>query len=135
MFARAEFNKSSDPLERLYEFLDFIAQAGCGPGQVQGCLIGNLTQELANTHPQFRACCAEKLNGFAGHIQTMLREAGAKHGTKAAFDPESVATLFVSLMQGSLLLAKARQDKSVLAENVAHFRAYLDTLFGKSKRR
>ena len=134
LFAQSPFNRLDDPLERLYGILDFIGQTACGSGQTQGCLMGNLTQELALTHPRIRAACEEKFANFAGLIQAMLREVKAKHCPKAAFDPESVATLFVSLMQGSMLLAKARQDKSLLTENLEHFRRYVDILFGKTRR-
>ena len=133
-FAQAPFNGVADPLERLHGLLDFIGQAfNCGE-RAQCCLLGNFTQELALTHPRIRASCDDKLTKFAGVVETMLREAKTKHGSHAKFDPKSVATLFVSLMQGSMLLAKARQDKSVLAENLEHFRGYVDGLLAKGGR-
>jgi len=135
MFFQADFNKLADPLERLNGLLDFIAERVVGTDKVQGCLMGNLTQELALTHPRIRASCNEKFTMLAGMIEGMLREARTKQRAKTDFDPKSVATLFVSLMQGSMLLAKVRQDKSVLKENLGHFRAYVDALFTDPKRR
>ena len=134
-FAQSDFNRLVDPLERLHGLLDFLGEKMCGGGKLQGCLMGNLTQELALTHPRIRMACEEKLGHFAAFIETTVREAKAKHCPRAGFDPKSVATLFVSLMQGSMLLAKARQDKSLLAENLEHFRSYTDGLFAKGGRR
>jgi TetR/AcrR family transcriptional repressor of nem operon len=130
-FAQAPFNQLADPLERLHGFLDFIGEnaRGCG------CLMGTLTQELALTHPRVRTQCGEKFARLAGLVGQMLREAKAKHHPKAGFDPDSVALLFISLMQGSMLLAKARPDKPLLTDNLAHFRAYVDSLFEKDGRR
>lgn len=135
MFARAPFSQLADPLERLHGMLDFIGQNMGASDKVRGCLMGNLAQELAHTHPRIRACCEDKFKCIAGMVQAMLREAMAKHRPKAGFDPESVATLFVSLMQGSLLLAKTRQDKSVILENLEHFRVYVDTWFDQPRGR
>jgi hypothetical protein len=100
----------------------------------QSCLLGNLAQELAHTHPRFRASCDEKFSGFARFIQTTLDEAKTKHRAKMDFDPESVSLMFVSLMQGSILLAKTMQDGKLIAHNLEHFRSYVDTLFGKARK-
>ena len=131
-FAGAEFVRLADPLERIHGLLDFIIKNMKGP--LQSCLCGNIAQELAHTHPRFRASCDEKFSGFAKFIQNALREAKEKHRPAADFDPESVALMFVSLMQGSILLAKTMQDGKLIAHNLEHFRSYVDTLFGRSRR-
>jgi TetR/AcrR family transcriptional regulator, transcriptional repressor for nem operon len=133
-FAGAKFNALADPLEKLHGLLDFIIESVRGTSKMPGCLMGNFAQELAHTHPRIRSQCDDKFTRFAQSIQTMLREAKSKYCPKAGFDPEGVSLMFVSLLQGSLLLAKARQDKALLAENLEHFRDYVDTLFGKSRR-
>lgn len=132
-FAEAEFVRLADPLERIHGLLDFVIQKMNGP-QAKSCLCGNLAQELAHSHPRFRSSCDEKFSGFAKLIETTLREAKAKHKAKLDFDPESVSLLFVSLMQGSILLAKTMQDTKLIAHNLEHFRSYVDTLFGKTRK-
>jgi TetR/AcrR family transcriptional repressor of nem operon len=134
-FAGARFNALADPLEKLHGLLDFIIEGVRSMPQMPGCLIGNFAQELAHTHPRIRSQCDDKFTRFSQLIQTMLREAKAKYCPKAGFDPEGVSLMFVSLLQGSMLLVKARQDKALLAENLEHFRSYVDMLFGKSRRR
>lgn len=133
-FAGAKFNQLEDPLDKLHGLIDFICEKARDRSQTPGCLMGNFTQELALTHPRMRLRCEDKFAGFAGHIQAMLCEAKAKYGQKADFDPESVALMFVSLLQGSMLLAKARQDNNLLVKNLEHFRSYIDALFVKTRR-
>jgi len=41
--------------------------------------------------------------------------------------------LYVSIVQGSLMLAKASESNRVLAENIEQFRAYLQNLFSQSR--
>jgi len=132
--AAAGLNEVSDPLERLHTLLEFLGASVRDTAEVQGCLMGNLAQELAVTHPRIRSRCDEKFSNFARWIQELLTQAKAKRCPRAVFDPAGVALLFVSLMQGSLLLAKARQDKALLGENLDHFRRYVDSLFVKPAR-
>jgi TetR/AcrR family transcriptional repressor of nem operon len=134
-FGEAKFNTLTDPLEKLHGLLDFITESVRGTSKTPGCLLGNFAQELAHTHPRIRAQSDDKFTRFAQSIQTMLREAKAKYCPKASFDPVGVAVMFVSLLQGSMLVAKARQDKALMVENLEHFRSYVETLFGKSRRR
>jgi len=53
--------------------------------------------------------------------------------------PESLSTpkgsrcSNVSIVQGSLILAKASESNRVLVENIEQFRAYLQLLFGRSR--
>ena len=132
-FAEAEFVRLADPLEKIHGLLDFLIQNMKG-AQMQSCLCGNLAQELAHTHPRFRASCDDKFSNFAKLIQTTLSDAKVKHRPKTDFDPESVSLMFVSLMQGSILLAKTLQDSKLIAHNLEHFRGYVITLFGKPRR-
>jgi hypothetical protein len=42
--------------------------------------------------------------------------------------------LYVSIVQGSLMLAKASETNAVLHENIEQFRRYLQSLFGQTQR-
>jgi TetR/AcrR family transcriptional repressor of nem operon len=130
-FAKGAFNKMADPLERMNGFIDCIIEVGRSPEMAQGCLVGSLTQELALTHPKIRCQCETSFNNLAGFFSKTLQEAKKKYRPKVDFDPESVATLFVSLLQGSILLAKARRDPALIPDNANHFRTYVAGLFGK----
>jgi len=59
----------------------------------------------------------------------MLHEAKTAHPPVTDFDPKSVADMALSLVQGSFILAKARQDVGVISENIQHCRRYVDSLF------
>lgn len=127
---RAGFNKLDDPLQRLFGMLDFFAASVRGKSAMKACLVGNLTQELAQTNSGIRSCCEMNFNQWTSNIAGMLKEAKQSHPPASDFDPESVANLILSLMQGSLLLAKAKQNVTVIEQNIEHCRAYLKSLFG-----
>ncbi len=127
----AAFRKLEDPLERVYGRLDFVTSVRAGARLTRGCLIGNFAQELSFTHPELRGVCDEMFARMAEDIERDLAEAKARHAPKAAFEPKAVAMLYVSITQGSLMLAKASASNAVYRSNVAQFKQYLETLFAR----
>jgi len=95
--------------------------------------MGMFAQELSFTHPELRSLCQDKLARIAKDFETDLAEAKALYARRAAFDPKSLAVLYLSIVQGSLLLAKASESNRVLVENIELFRAHLQTLFGRRR--
>jgi TetR/AcrR family transcriptional repressor of nem operon len=130
-FEDAPFRKLLDPLDRVYGRLDFVKQNTGGTGHLtKGCLIGMLAQELAFTHPEFRKACQDSFLSTAGDFEKDIAEAKLLHAPQADFSPKNVAMLYVSIVQGSLVLAKTSEENTVLLENIEQFRRYLQSLFG-----
>ncbi len=53
-----------------------------------------------------------------------VEEAKSVHAPEADFDPGKVAALYVSIIQGSNILAKTEESNEVIAENLRQFRVY-----------
>ena len=123
--------KNSDPLKRVYGYVDFARGAAKKPAYLAGCLLGTFTQELSDTHPRLRAACADGFDAWAGILKKDLKEAKAKYAPKADFDCNELAEYFISVFEGSLLLAKARKDNRIIEKNLTLFKGYLKTLFKK----
>src|SRR6266446_4948870 len=131
--ADAPFRRLADPLERVFGRLDFAKESwGDNRGLTKGCLVGMFAQELSFTNPELRLVCEDRFARMAKDFETELVEAKALYAPRAAFDPKSLAMLYVSIVQGSLMLAKAAESNRVLVENIEQFRAYLQFLFGRS---
>jgi len=88
---------------------------------------------LSFTNAQLRAKCQDRFAQIAKDFEIDLAEAKALYAPQAAFDPKTVAMLYVSIVQGSLMLAKASKSNRVLMENIEQFGSYLQTLFGQSR--
>ena len=114
--------EEKDPLKKLDGLIDRIVEMGSAHGAIHGCLIGNFSQELSDTHPELRKACAEKFDGFANSIRGLL---DAARSSKTKIDTQSLAEHFLSVMQGSFILAKAKQDIGVFKNNMEHLRRYL----------
>jgi TetR/AcrR family transcriptional regulator, transcriptional repressor for nem operon len=132
-FADAPFRKLADPLARVYGRLDFAKESTGGSKHLtKGCLIGMFAQELSFTNPELRSACQDSFARMAKDFEKDLAEAKSLHAPKAGFNPKNVAMLYVAIIQGSLMLAKAAEANAVLHENIEQFRGHLQGLFGRS---
>jgi TetR/AcrR family transcriptional regulator, transcriptional repressor for nem operon len=129
LYAKAWEDAAVDPLQQLFAMIDIMEGFASRPGQPCVCVIGMMAQEMAATHPEFRASCAEELNVWTQNVAILLSKARELHRPPEPFDPEEVAWFLNSLWQGSMLIAKTREDQGVIIRNLRHTRAYIKSLF------
>ncbi len=126
----ASFRKKSDPLQRLYGYIDFMIELSKDPARRSGCLLGNFAQVLSDTHPEIRAQCEAHFAMWVELLKQELDAAKTAYKVKG-LDTRTLADHFISLFEGSLMLAKTRQDVTVITDNLAHFKNYLKSIFKK----
>jgi TetR/AcrR family transcriptional repressor of nem operon len=127
------FLQKEDPLERLLGHVDFAVDFSRRFGrqllQGGGCLLGTFADELSQTHPSIRTQCAHRFAEWADSIRRDIDLAREKHRPRSAFDSLALAEHFIALLEGAILLAKARQDPAVIEHSLGNFRLYVKTLF------
>ena len=98
------FLSPTDKLERLHEALvKKVTQSGC----CGGCPMGNLAQELSDSHPEFRMRLARHFEECIDGIAMVIQD-GVKSGEfRECAEPQAVAYLLFGSMQGLLLLSKS----------------------------
>lgn len=133
LFDGAAFRSLADPLDRVYGRLELLIELARNEKLPMSCLVGNLAQEVSGTHEGIRCVCECALDSTASDFERDLAAARLKHAPEADFEPSSVARLFVTLIQGSLILGKALKNRQIFVDNLAHFRRYIDGLFGKKE--
>ena len=127
-FQNSSCCQSDDPLDRVYGYLDCAIQMLKNPSS-KGCLVGTFTQELSKSHPGIRALCAKSFDQSLEMFKKDFAEAKAKYVPKNNFDVAGLVECFMALSQGSIILAKAKRDRSVIERTLSHFRHYLKSLF------
>jgi len=123
------FRQKSDPLQRIYGYVDFVVLMASGGLLNHGCLVGTFAQELSDTHPEIRRECERRFEQWAKALTRDLDAAKAKYAPKARFSPQGVAEHFIAVLEGSLILAKTKQEMGVVERNLRHFKRYLKSLF------
>ena len=95
---------STQKLERLHDaVVKKVSDSGC----CGGCPMGNLAQELSDTHPEFRTRLARYFEECVDEIADVVKE-GIKTGEfRKSVDPQSAAYLLFGSMQGLMLLSKS----------------------------
>ena len=125
-FQSAPFQKEKDPRTRVLGWVDAAIAALQDPALPKSCLLGNFSQELAPTRPEFRALCAQWFSRSAEGLARDLSAAGRD-------DAARLADMFLAMIQGSLILMKAKQDASIGIENMRHFRSYIQGLLASRR--
>ena len=133
MFDGADFRSLADPLDRVHGRLDLLVAVARNPELPKSCLIGNLAQEVSGTHEEIRCVCDGVFNAAVADFERDVAAAKLKHAPKAGFDPASVARLYVTLIQGSMVMVKVSKNPAIFEENVGHLRRYIEALFTRRR--
>lgn len=105
------------PLGRLARYADSIyesqaeLQRGCG--KVLGCPIGNLGLEMSTQEPALRERLRRVFDRNVEGFERILLEA-VERGDLAALDARRGADSILALVEGSVMLAKMKNDPEVL---------------------
>jgi TetR/AcrR family transcriptional repressor of nem operon len=121
--------QNRDPRQRLYGYIDFMIEVSRDPERSSGCLLGNFAQVLSDTNPDIRALCAHHFSYWAGILKHQLDEAVAGLARNSAVDTQVLAEHFIALFEGSLTLAKTRQDFGIIERNLRNYQQYLKSIF------
>ncbi|MGO1118838.1 TetR/AcrR family transcriptional regulator [Rhodovibrionaceae bacterium A322] len=92
--------------------------------EAKGCLAGNLSQELSNTHPEVREALAHEFPRMLHYYKAILRAAQECGELSATQDTDSLASLIYDAWQGATLRAKALR-------NTSPFEHFLDQIFDR----
>jgi TetR/AcrR family transcriptional repressor of nem operon len=121
---------SDDPLERVFLRLDAVSEMVVRRrNRKGGCLIGNLSTALSDTHPAFRKRLGECFDEMASEFQTHLDEAAASRGLSGDQDTGEMARYIVSVIEGAIMLSRTHRDVSVIERQVHHLKEDLKRQF------
>ncbi len=132
-FATAAFQSEPDPLRRIEGYIDFTAEVCRSSVLRRGCLVGMLAQELAASEPSVRKDCDAIFTGWAESFAEHLAAAKAAYQPDATFEPRELASYFIAVVEGALLLAKTSANPQVVEAHLDHVRTYIHCLLGQHR--
>ena len=117
IFAETLLNKSLSPLGRLNSFYDKVLEK-CILDEYKGCFFGNLALEQSAVNEDFRSVLSILFQRFEDLIAECISD-GIKEGcfTQNA-DPEPMASLIYSHIQGVFLLSKTHKSAEVFRNSL-----------------
>ena len=103
-------NRSMPPLRRLRAYLETYATALGERGHVGGCLLGNLSAEIADHSETVRGRLRAAFAEWQTMLHDLLVEAQARGDLRAGLEPEALAAYLVDGWEGALLRMKAEKS-------------------------
>jgi TetR/AcrR family transcriptional repressor of nem operon len=101
---------SVDPLTKLRNYFNWYADYLESMGCAQGCLLGNLGQELADQNEVFRRKIDEAMRALPQGLAVCLREAQQQGQINPALDVNEIAEFMYNSWQGTLLRMKVTKS-------------------------
>jgi TetR/AcrR family transcriptional repressor of nem operon len=129
LFENAPYRSREDPLERLLGYLDLRIAILQGDLPEYTCLLGTMVQEVYDTHPAIRSACDRCMAEHSADVAQDVEACMKLYGRDASWTAESLALYIQASIQGSFILAKAKQSPEVAAECIRHLRRYIELLF------
>jgi len=120
---KAPFQKAGTPRKRALGAMDFFIRLLDDPNTVKSCPVGTTIQETSETHPLLREAAQQCFTRLKDFFKAVLDE--ACEARKPRVDTASLADLWISAMQGSLILYKASGDPSVIRKTLQHTKQYI----------
>ena len=120
------FTELEDPVERAFGYIDHV-EARSTFLWTDGCLLGSFALELANTHPGVREEVSRMFDQITAQMASVFRPIAdrAEEGGPTA---TALAEMFLSILEGSILLARAHHDPDRIPKAVRRFRNYVEKL-------
>jgi hypothetical protein len=90
-----------------------------------GCVIGNLSTALSDTHDGFRRRLAECFDEMAREFLPHLDAAARAKGRVPDAGATELARYIVSVIEGAIMLARTHRDTKLPACQFAYLKEYL----------
>lgn len=118
-----------EPIERLFAYVRHVSAASLDANHPRGCLIAILAMELGATSETFRRNCDLYFGIWADYVRGLVADAVAAHPKKLEINPADLADHFVTIFEGSVVLARSSGDMRIFERNLSLFEQYLRFLF------
>jgi TetR/AcrR family transcriptional regulator, transcriptional repressor for nem operon len=115
--------ESVAPLERLRNYCEVVSDALRSDECRKGCLVGNLSQEMADQSEVFRARLEEIFENWVDRYAACLKEAQDAGEVPPDLDVRELAEFWLNSWQGAVLRAKTMRSPAPL-------RTFLAVMFG-----
>lgn len=119
-----------EPLAAVFRWLDATQERFRQRAERReaGCIFGNLSTTLCETHEGFRQRLAESFDQMALDFKPRLDVAARACGKR--IDTMALARYLIAVLEGSIVLARAHQEPRLLAKHFQFVKEHLRQTFG-----
>ena len=121
---KAGFKTANTHLDYVIGYLDHAIEAYQDPQIRQGCMLAIFTMELSETHPKLFQFSVAYFQTWRSELLAMFSALQAELAL-ADFDAAAWSELFISTLEGALLLAKSSGDVGVIVRALSLYKQQL----------
>lgn len=128
---RAAPPPAGDPLERAFRRLDAIEEMVRRRWRHKGgCVVGNLSTALSDTHEAFRRRLAACFDEMAMEFMPHLAAAARRHRPGRRVDAWELSRYVVAVIEGSIMLTRTHRDRRMMARQFDLLKEHLKQSLG-----
>lgn len=121
---------STDPLQQFVLFVGLLEDwTRTLPSDHPGCLFAAFLYQNESLEKQVTDACSAGLVGWRQELGAQIREISKVYSSHMPVDANTLADVFMSVLQGAFIFSRATRDPKVIASHLTHFRNYLNLLF------
>lgn len=118
-FAEAVLGETAvSPLKRLRNYFQRSVERYESAGPVRGCLLGNMSQEVADHSVSVQSLLHEKFKLWQGTVADVVRQAKARQELPDSLKASETAAFLINGWEGALVRMKADRSTAPLHEFV-----------------
>ena len=118
--------------DRLRAFLEVFTEMAGDPVIDGGCPIMNAAIESDDAHPELRSRVRIVMNSWRTRIRGIAEQGVARGELQAKLDGDALATVMISMLEGSVMLSRLYRDLRHVNRAVAFLDAHIGTLGAKA---
>lgn len=109
-------------IEKLYAILKFHQKNMTNPKLVAGCPILNTAVEVDDNYPLLRNKVISALNSWENLLKTIMMNGITLGEIRSEIDPDYYAGIFISMIEGGIMLSKIHRNPTYLINNLKEIR-------------
>jgi TetR/AcrR family transcriptional regulator, transcriptional repressor for nem operon len=121
------FRNIADPRRRAIAFLKHVESLAMQLWN-HGCLLVMFSVELAGTSPKVREVTSAVLVDLIDRVGAILRPLTKEAGGNVPMTTSAMANMYMAIIDGSLVYARATGDSSSIARNLRTFRQQIEAM-------
>jgi TetR/AcrR family transcriptional repressor of nem operon len=121
---------STDPLQQILVFVGLFLEMAEGLEEpYPGCLFASYCYESGHFDEETMAVVERGMLAWREALGAKLREAAEAHPPRAPVHLDSLADMMTVVFEGAFILSRTLKEPRAFAEQLRHYRQYLELLF------
>lgn len=122
---RQAFQQKKHAVERLFVIIEHFGEIVEKPLIAGGCPLLNTAIEADDAYPFLRDAVREAMQQWFVTIQRIVQKGIERQELRPESDGEMVATLFLSSLEGAVMLSRLYQDATYMQRTMSYLKAYV----------